>query len=673
MHRKSTSLRAAVMVSVGLAGCQLLGLQTGEPMDAAEGSSSGGTQSSSTGGASSASSTAGASSGSSSASAGSSSNAASGSSSSSASAAGGASSASNGSSSSSSSSSSSAAASAGGTLPGGAFACDPVPHGPEATLRRLTLTQYHNVLRDLGLLALGTQGRADQFFTDISWRIDDILPPEVRELVSVDPHPTFRRLDQSLQQAHAESFYESSLVVADQLLRSDRWGFTVGTCATDSNTANDAQCLTDFLNRLGSRMYRRPLTAEDIAFYESAYGADKTADRNNYINVMVLLLNAPHFLYHVEHGTTEVAGNAGVYDLSAFEVAARISFQIWDSLPDDTLWQTAVDGTLLNAPVFAAQVDRMLNDPRAQATADAFFDDWLKLEEVPDYWLQNYDELYTAFTAANVPSRDLRDEVRQDVLDMMRYYTWTTNGTVDAALRSELNFARGTELADLYGVAPWDGASPPASFPSGERPGLITRAAFVSAAGPSTHPILKGVFIRKYLLCDQLDPPPNNANATPPDLRPNMTTRDVVSEITEQPGTVCAGCHAERINPLGFATENYDSLGRFRLDQRMFDDNANEIGVLPVDTSSVPQVIAGDTAFSDGPQDVTRLVAESSKVQSCMARNLFRFTHQRWENTAGTVDGCSLEALRAAALTGSIKDMFRAAAMDPALRRRVFQ
>ena len=89
---------------------------------------------------------------------------------------------------------------------------------------------------------------------------------------------------------------------------------------------------------------------------------------------------------------------------------------------------------------------------------------------------------------------------------------------------------------------------------------------------------MKGVFLRTNILCDTIPPPPPGANAKPPELMPGMTTRESVEAITEMPGTVCAGCHTLAINPLGFATEGFDALGRFRTAQRLFDAAGVETG-----------------------------------------------------------------------------------------------
>src|SRR4029077_21113736 len=173
-------------------------------------------------------------------------------------------------------------------------------------------------------------------------------------------------------------------------------------------------------------------------------------------------------------------------------------------------------------------------------------------------------------------------------------------------------------------------------LPSGQRPGLLTRALFLSTGTANTRPIMKGVFVRTNVLCDTIPPPPPGANAKPPDLGPNMTTRESVEAITEMPGTVCVSCHGTAINPRVFPTEGFDSLGRFRTAQRLFDASGSETGTKAVNTMTVPQVVVGDQTSIATPADLMSLMRDSGKVEACLARSFFRFTYARWEDT--TID-----------------------------------
>src|SRR6185436_11071406 len=220
----------------------------------------------------------------------------------------------------------------------------------------------------------------------------------------------------------------------------------------------------------------------------------------------------------------------------------------------------------------------------------------------------------------------------------------TSPSRISSLLTTDRSFARDSRLAKLYGASVWDGAAAPPALPAGQRTGLLTRALFLATGSANTRPIMKGVFIRKNILCDKIPPPPAGANAKPPELGPNMTTRESVEAITEMPGTICVSCHGVAINPLGFATEDFDSLARFRTTQRLFDAAGAEMGTKPVNTMSVPQVVYGDQTAVSTPAELMSLMAGSGKVEACLARNFFRYTYGRWEDT--TIDGCALEDAR---------------------------
>jgi len=183
---------------------------------------------------------------------------------------------------------------------------------------------------------------------------------------------------------------------------------------------------------------------------------------------------------------------------------------------------------------------------------------------------------------------------------------------------------------------------------------------------------MKGVFVRSTILCDEIGDPPAGANAMPPQLEPGMTTRESVEAITQMPNSICAGCHAAVINPLGFATESFDSLGRFRTEQRLFDDTGKETGAKAVDTTTIPEVVTGDMTEVSGPAELMALIQSSGKVEACLARNFFRFTYARWDDPAK--DGCALEPVRQALTAGGkLQDLLSATVRTSTFRRRAFE
>jgi hypothetical protein len=262
--------------------------------------------------------------------------------------------------------------------------------------------------------------------------------------------------------------------------------------------------------------------------------------------------------------------------------------------------------------------------------------------------------------------------MQDDVLALLDFHTWSEPAGVSSWFSSERSFARDARLAKIYGVGAWDGVAAPPLLPSGQRPGLLTRALFLASGSANTRPILKGVFIRKNILCNDIPPPPPGANAKPPVLEPGMTTRQSVEALTEMPGSVCSGCHTVFINPLGYATENFDALGRFRTEQRLFDDTGKATGTKPVDTHGVPQVLLGDTTAIQSTAELMQLIASSGAVEACLSRNFFRFTYARWEDDA--LDGCALRSAHDSLKNGGkFSSLLSASVLAPAFQQRRFE
>jgi hypothetical protein len=548
------------------------------------------------------------------------------------------------------------------------FQCDPNARPPADELRRLTMGQLQNTVRDL--LSARAPEVAESVLAELASSFES-LPKDRREPLPQDIHGSYRRLDQSMQQLHVDAIYALGVKLGKALTTTDRLGSVVGECAIDEDTANDDACLDDFISRFGERALRRPITSEDVTFYRGVYGSDTISNPEAYSDVIAVMMNSPEFLYFVEHGDVAVEGQAGVFQLSPYELASRLAYQLWQTSPDDELYARAADGSLVEPSTYEAQVLRMIDDPRARTALDEFYEDWMKVEDLPLLDAKAMDPLYQAFAGADMPGAALRQNMIEDVVGLFDYYTWSEPSPLAALFTTEKSFAKGQDLATIYGVAPWDGVSAPPDLPAGQRPGLLTRALFLTTGSANTRPIMKGVFIRKQLLCDDIPPPPAGANAKPPELRPDMTTREVVEELTEGAGSVCAGCHISAINPLGFATESFDALGRFRTEQQLFDGEGNSIGSKPVDTSVVPRVNLDDETAVATPGELMSLIAESGKVEACLARNYFRYTFARWEDA--NLDACALEELRVALESGSLRDLLRVTAIGKAFRVRSFE
>lgn len=542
------------------------------------------------------------------------------------------------------------------------FACDAQQTPTELPLRRLTRRQYVNSLTDV----LGRSGLSGADLTAVqNVARDEVGPFPEDRLVGVpgEKHGGFSRLDQALQQGHVDISYNVANALGRELTSSvNRRRALVGACATDTNTANDAQCLRDFIGRFGRLVHRRPLTMEDVTFYASVAGTTPV-DAAVLADVVGLMLTSPHFLYHVEEGDPAAAGPTA---LDGFALASRLSFHFWQTMPDDALLAAAADGSLLTEAGYRAQVDRLFADARTDGAIDDFFGQWWRLDELPPLNTRVGTAVFDAFVDRDVPTATLHEEMNAEVLEHARDVTRRA-APVQELLTSRRFFARTDALARLYGQPRWDGAGTPPSFIQPERHGLLTRAAFLATGSANTRPVMKGYRVRNGLLCTQLPPPPPGAGATPLPLAPDLTTREVVERITEQSGTTCQGCHRGLLNPLGFVTENFDAMGRVRTSQRLFSETGSVLLDKPVTTVAPPNV-AGHFEDIDDAAELQALMLEG-EFQTCFARQYFRYTFQRMEDDVK--DACLLESLQQDALAGKpVADVLKAVALAPGFKRR---
>jgi hypothetical protein len=580
-------------------------------------------------------------------------------------------------------------------------------------IRALTSRQYLNSIADVIAALTGSASLATAVLSDPSVSAAKaLLQPDAptiplplvnasaasaqnaKTLGTAFPDGGWLRADQSIQQSRINGFYSFGTALAQVLTSPTYLGSVAGSCALAATAGSDMACLTSFLQKIGPLVLRRAFNdanhASDFATYTAMFtlnGPDMTAKNPAapaYQDVITGLLNAPEFLYFLENDPSDrpVASMPGVYELSAYELASRLSYHVWDTMPDASLMAAAADGSLLQPTVYQQQVDRLFADPRAQQTLNQFFIDYFQTESVGGprgtgglnyHFLADPNALasaqFQAFAGANLPGTSLYADMVADALEMVNYYS-THNGTLSDLLTSSLSFAQAGDVAKIYGLPAWDGQSAPPSFPAGQRPGLFTRALFTSA-GIDTSPILKGVFLRRYVLCDTLGTPPALANGQSVPLTTDETTRQATVALTS--GGACSPCHTPWINPLGFATESFDGLGRYRTEQTLYTSTGTVADMLPVDTSATPRVMMGDSMTqTKNAADLMNLIVASGKPAACFARNYFRYTFGRFEDL--TLDACTLEAMRkTVASGGQIGNLWKSVTQTPLFMQRTIQ
>jgi hypothetical protein len=544
-----------------------------------------------------------------------------------------------------------------GTCPAG----DPEPG--VTPLMKLSTVQYRNTIRDL-LVASGLTAVADGL-------------PTLLSAVPEDSTVGFRGLDQRISPAHLAAYFEVAKAVGDASTNSSaRVTALAGACAT--TTPLSSACLDAFLQSFGRRAWRRPLSSEELSeLRDVAQGASpKAANAAEALrNVVVVLLLSPRFVNHLELAGTSLSGRADYLQLDPYETASRLSYTFWQTLPDDALLAAAADGTLATDTGFEAQLDRVFSDARTQRTVWQFWNEWLRFESFTGFAAER-----PAFQAlakgeqVGVAGHDHWADMVQEIHDLTDLYSFKQNGSFADLMTSTTSVTRSADLAHLYGVAAWSGSGAYPTFTDGSRRGLLQRAALLASSLEQTNPFHRGSLLRRAVLCDPLPRPdanslpPGSLDAPPPST--GLTTRQRFAKKVEGNG-LCETCHASFSN-LGYVMEAYDSLGRFRTMERVFDEQTGQlVATRPLDTSAVPQVVAGDMRPVSGPAELNQRIMESGKVQACLSANYFRYALRR-DPSRDSADACVFEAMR----TGldkpgvGLKDAFRRLASEPGFRRK---
>ena len=247
----------------------------------------------------------------------------------------------------------------------------------------------------------------------------------------------------------------------------------------------------------------------------------------------------------------------------------------------------------------------------------------------------------------------------------------SVRGTIGDLLATDVSVTKSADLAHIYGLAPWDGSSDYAKFPAGTRGGLLTRSAVLVIGEEQTNPFHRGATVRRSFLCDDL-PKPDPATLPPGSLDPppanaTQTTRDRFGAKVKS--SLCQGCHSQFSN-IGFVLEAYDSLGRYRTKEKIFDTQTGMLQAeLPIDLVAAPRIMTEDQSNVNGPAELTQRIVDSHKVEGCFARQYFRYTYRRQE---GDGDGCMVQDLgtEVAKPSAGIRSAFTLIALQPSFRQR---
>jgi len=449
---------------------------------------------------------------------------------------------------------------------------------PTAGVRRLTRVELGNALSDL---AGGPwQGAALPFDIDETGTHKDLAQVKVTNRFMAD-------------------YWKTTEAVAGRMLSN---AAVAPKCA-----ANDAACVKTYLDTVGARAWRRPLTTEELNGLVATYDKGAAIDAGTgFSTALQRILLSPSFLYLEEDGVRVADAKGKVMRLSPYHVAEQLSFTLWSAPPDDKLRQAAKDGQLDSAESVREHAERMLADPRARDAMAAFFSEWLEFSHAKT----------VSKSATKFP--DLTEALRADMaLDGQRFMNtllFDDNASVSQMLTSDRAFLT-PRLAKFLKVtaAPSSTDAQPTAHSLPSRVGLLTTPAFLTAVSKDEQnsTIMRGAYVVERLLCGSVPAPPENVDMAALDggFKPGLTLRERMAEHSTNPA--CSGCH-QSFEPFGDVLEGYDPVGRIQTT-----DNGK-----PINDTITVEDLYGISGTFDGIAELAPALARAPSLDSCYVSTL---------------------------------------------------
>jgi len=466
------------------------------------------------------------------------------------------------------------------------------PSTPE--LRRLTHSQYNNTVRDL--------------FGELSQPANQFAPEDF----------VYGFKNQFQAQNLSPALFEAYSTAAEKLARN---AFRRGDAKRLIGCEPSPDCQSQFVRSLGLKVFRRPLNASEQKRYQALI-VSAPEFFTGAQTVVEAMLQSPHFLFYLD----AISDPA----LQPYAAASRLSYTLWNTMPDEALLRAAANGELSHPAGFERAARRMLADPRAKEALDEFVTQWMRFDRVlttsRDRRFYKFPQP-TAIAMTEETRRFFSDLVWGD-RNFMELFT-ATYGYVNAG------------LAEIYGLptpeTPFDRV--PFTVES-ERGGLLGQALFLTLTSKpdGTSPTARGLFVREQFLCQHVpNPPPGVSTNLPPinELKPQTNRQRLAAHATDKS---CATCH-NLLDPIGFGLEKFDAIGaRHETAKLVFypvEKNSKEkpkMFELPLDTSGSVAGIPGSNFSS--PRELGQILARTPQCQECVVKQYFRYASGRPETEA---------------------------------------
>ena len=473
---------------------------------------------------------------------------------------------------------------------------------PQVVLRRLTHQQYNNTVRDL--LQEPTDP-ANQFPGE------DYVNGFKNQYES-----------QSLSPIQIEAYSLAAEHVAANAFRRGDSRHLIP--CTSAGGTEDADCRLKFIRTFGRRAFRRPLEREEIARFDALFRTQSDFLKGAQ-TVIEATLQSPSFLFWMEQTSNP--------KWKPYAAANRLSYFVWDTMPDDALLDAAARGELNSSDDIARMARRMLDDPRAKQGLDDFVSQWLRFDRALTAARdQRYFPLF---------NRDLAVAMTEEAKHFVGDLVWSDKNFMEA-FTANYGFVN-SNLAAVYKVPPPAKEYERVEFPpEQQRSGLLGQALFLTLTSKleDTAPTGRGLFVREQFLCQHVPPPPPGVDTNLPvlDQAHPLTNRERLGGHTTDKS--CAGCHA-LIDPIGFGLEKFDAIGMYREKQKLLFFPEYQVGPkkpkpqeieLTLDTAGR---VAGlpESEFTSARQ-LGELLARTPQCQECIVRQVFRYMTGRLDTRA---------------------------------------
>ena len=479
---------------------------------------------------------------------------------------------------------------------------------PRAPSRRLSRVEYNNTIRDL----LG----------DTSSPGNSLPSEPIGNSFGNDASK------QSISSLLAEQYGSVAEAVAARATSTAEQVAKLAPCAAQLTADNERACAQSSIARLARQAYRRPLASDEAEELVALWQVTRdTSDFKTGLAVVIeALLQSPEFLYRIELGELDPA-NPAAQRPTGFEMATRLSYMYWGTMPDESLLQAAEAGQLTDRQSIRAQAERLLDTrDRSRGVLRFFFDSLLPISGLSS--LKRDSEIFPKFTPEI--GALLREETQQylerEILD---------EGASWPQLLIQPYSYLNEQLAAFYGIKGVHGSDfQRVPLDTSQRLGLLTQAGVLAGTTHSniTSPVLRGSFVVQRLMCRTIPLPTGAilAKIKPPEPSSGKTGRERYAAHTAEP--VCRSCH-QFMDPVGFALENYDAVGMFR---------AEENGATIDPAGKMPDSQGGELAFDDAI-GMARALAGSQDVTDCFVTNWMSFAYGR---SANELDACSAATLK---------------------------